>query len=132
MEHGVLAKAIDNFHEAKGGAGWELMGLDKLARAGGYVHDQEDLDATETKDIENSTGPSDTTLTTLVMLKMLYENSVSKGLIERKEKGGDIEMKGAAADDQDLCELRQRVSRVKLKEGTDGFETTRDDAMDLS
>lgn len=110
MEHGVLAKAIDSFHEAKGGGSWELKGLDKLARAGGYVHDQEDLDVKEAKDIGNSTGPSDTTLTTLVMLKMLYENSVSKGLIKGKEKGGDIEMKDAAVNDQDL--MRATPARV--------------------
>ncbi|KAJ4391440.1 hypothetical protein N0V93_005057 [Gnomoniopsis smithogilvyi] len=41
-EHGILAQAIDRFHEAKGGGSWELKGLDKLARADGYVHEEED------------------------------------------------------------------------------------------
>lgn len=133
MEHGILAKAIDRFHEARGGGGWELKGLDKLARAGGFVYDQESSDVKEPKDIENGTGLSDTTLTPIVMLKMLYENSVNKGLIKRKEEDGDVEIKDAAADDQHLCKLRQRGSQVDLKEGVEEvFEAIPDDSVNLS
>lgn len=123
--------AIDRFHEAKGGGVWELKGLDKLARTGGYVHDQEDLDVKEPENNDNDTGPSDTTLTPLVMLKMLYENSVRKDLIKPKEQAGDVENKDGKADDQDLCELRQRVSQVTLGEGTEA-KAKPDDSMDLS
>lgn len=130
-EHGILATAIDRFHEAKGGGSWELKGLDKLARTGGYVHDQEDLDVKEPKDNENDTGPSDTTLTPLVMLKMLYENSVRKGLIKHKGHGRDVEMKVGKGDDQDLCELRQRASQLSLSGGNEA-KAKPDDSMNLS
>lgn len=75
------------------------------------------------EDIANGTGPCDTTLTPIVMLKLMFLNTAIQNLNKRKEKGGDVEMNDAAPDDQEVSELRQRLSEVDLDEGTeDGFE----------
>lgn len=114
MEHEILAHAIDRFHEAKGGGIWELRGLDQLARADGFVHDKEELEAGGTANAPTGDGPPDTTLTTLVMLKMLVEKSQKQGLMERKDEKAEGEEQD---EDRQMHETRGRLAHMSLDEG---------------
>lgn len=67
-------------------------------------------------DIDSGDDPSDTTLTPLVLLNMLYENSQKQGQLERKDADGDIKMKDEEDDETDeaeeseVREIRERLS----------------------
>lgn len=63
-----------------------------------------------------SGGPSDTTLTTVVLLKMLIENSQKQGLMEQQDGDGDIEMEDWDSEDSEVREMRQRISQANLEE----------------